>query len=562
MSNSMTGGRFIAEALLSHGVTHVFFMDAILRRALVEMEKIGIRRILAHSEKGAAYMADGYARVARRPAVCMAQSVGAANLAAGLQDAFLGDSPVIALTGRQPAVLQYRNAYQEVSHEPLFASVTKTSTRVDLPEQLPQLLRQAFRDATTGRPGPVHLDIAGHTGDVIGSARLPDGLPTGGDPFGHIPAYRAAPSSELLQQAVRMIESASRPVFVADMGVSTSNAEMALARLAEKTSVPVVGSLDAKAVLLEKHPLNAGIVGTYSRTCANQVVSQADLVVFVGSRVGDQVTNNWTLPAASAHVIQIDTDAAELGRNYPLTVGLPGDPRATLDAMLPLCAAADRSEWNRHVQALVEGWRLQVAAEREEDSTPIRPERLCKALSDCLPPDAILISDTGYSSQWSGTLVYLDSPQQRYLRAAGSLGWAFPASIGAKCAAPEQPVICFCGDGAFMYHLPELETARRYDIPVVVVVNNNSCLAQGARAIDEAYRDQPGNPGEIHNFRSTNFADIASAMGCLGIRVERIEDFGAAMEQALRSKVPAVIDVVTDPEALAPLPWTPSKAEA
>lgn len=562
MSNSMTGGRFIAEALQSHGVTHVFFMDAILRRALVEMEKIGIRRILAHSEKGAAYMADGYARVARRPAVCMAQSVGAANLAAGLQDAFLGDSPVIALTGRQPAALQYRNAYQEVPHQPLFASVTKTSTRVELPEQLPQLLRQAFRDATTGRPGPVHLDIAGHTGDVIGSAPLPEGLPTGGEPFDRIPAYRAAPSSELLERAVRVIESASRPVFVADMGVSTSNAEMALASLAEKTGIPVVGSLDAKAVLLERHPLNAGIVGTYSRTCANQVVSQADLVVFVGSRVGDQITNNWTLPAASALVIQIDIDAAELGRNYPSTLGLPGDPRATLDALLPLCVAADRSEWNQQVRALVEAWRLQVAAQWEENSTPIRPERLCKALSDFLPQDAILISDTGYSSQWSGTLVYLGSPQQRYLRAAGSLGWAFPASIGAKCAAPDQPVICFCGDGAFMYHLPELETARRYGIPVVVVVNNNSCLAQGARAIDEAYRGQSGNPGEIHNFRPTNFAAIASAMDCLGIRVERIEDFGAAMEQALRSKVPTVIDVVTDPEALAPLPWTPSNAAA
>ena len=209
------------------------------------------------------------------------------------------------------------------------------------------------------------------------------------------------------------------------------------------------------------------------------------------------------------------------------------------------------------MRSLVEAWRREVAPQRDAASTPVRPERLCKAVSESLPDDAILVSDTGYSSQWSGTLVHLGSPQQRYLRAAGSLGWAFPASIGAKCAAPDQPVVCFAGDGAFMYHLTELETARRYGIPVVVVVNNNSCLAQGARAIDEAYRGQTGNPGEIHNFRPTNFAGIASAMDCLGIRVERIADFGAAMERALRSDVPAVIDVVTDPEALAPLPWTP-----
>lgn len=557
MSNPMTGGRFIAEALQAHGVTHVFFMDAILRRALVEMEKIGIRRILTHSEKGAAYMADGYARVARRPAVCMAQSVGAANLAAGLQDAFLGDSSVIALTGRQPAAMQYRNAYQEVPHEPLFASVTKTRMRVDAAEQLPRLLRQAFRDATTGRPGPVHLDIAGHTGDVIASAQLPGDVSTGGAPYDRVPAFRLLPPNDLLQRAAQMIGSAARPVFVADLGVSTSNAEVALARLAEKTGIPVVGSLDAKTVLMEKHPLNAGIVGTYSRTCANQVVSQADLVVFVGSRVGDQVTNNWTLPASSVPVIQIDTEAAELGRNYPATLGLPGDPRSTLEALLPLCTAADRGDWSRQMRSLVEAWRREVAPQRDAASTPVRPERLCKAVSESLPDDAILVSDTGYSSQWSGTLVHLGSPQQRYLRAAGSLGWAFPASIGAKCAAPDQPVVCFAGDGAFMYHLTELETARRYGIPVVVVVNNNSCLAQGARAIDEAYRGQTGNPGEIHNFRPTNFAGIASAMDCLGIRVERIADFGAAMERALRSDVPAVIDVVTDPEALAPLPWTP-----
>ena len=556
MTNSMTGGRFIAEALRAHGVTHVFFMDAILRRALVEMEKIGIRRILAHSEKGAAYMADGYARVARRPAVCMSQSVGAANLAAGLQDAFLGDAPVIALTGRQPAPMQYRHAYQEVPHEPLFASVTKASLRVDQPEQLPLLLNQAFRYATTGRPGPVHVDIAGHTGDAIAAALLPAELAIGGAPYDRFPAFRLAPPNELLRRAGELIAAARRPVFVADMGVMTSQAEGALARLAEHLSVPVVGSLDAKSVLLEEHPLNAGIVGTYSRSCANRAVAEADLVVFVGSRAGDQVTNNWTLPPPSARVIQINAEAEDLGRNYPAALGVPGDPRTVLESLLVLCPAQRREEWLGRVRALVAGWR-EEAKDRDSDAVPIRPERLCKEIGEFLPDDAILVSDTGYSSQWSGTLVVLRSAGQRYLRAAGSLGWAFPAAIGAKCAAPDKPVVCFAGDGAFMYHLTELETARRYGIPVIVVVNNNSCLAQGARAISEAYKNQPGNPGEIHNFRSTNFAAIAKSMDCNGIRVEHASEYGAAMQRALQSDIPTVIDVVTDPEVLAPLPWGP-----
>ncbi len=557
MTKSMTGGRFIAEALRAHGVTHVFFMDAILRRALVEMEKIGIRRILAHSEKGAAYMADGYARVARRPAVCMSQSVGAANLAAGLQDAFLGDAPVIALTGRQPAPMQYRHAYQEVPHEPLFASVTKASMRVDQPEQLPLLLNQAFRHATTGRPGPVHVDIAGHTGDAIAAALLPAEPAIGGAPYDRFPAFRLAPPNELLQRAGELIAAARRPVFVADMGVMTSQAEGALARLAEHLSVPVVGSLDAKSVLLEEHPLNAGIVGTYSRSCANRTVAEADLVIFVGSRAGDQVTNNWTLPPSSARVIQINAEAEDLGRNYPAALGVPGDPRTVLEALLTLCPAQRREEWVGRVRTLVAAWREEVAKDRDAAAVPIRPERLCREVGEFLPEDAILVSDTGYSSQWSGTLVSLRSAGQRYLRAAGSLGWAFPAAIGAKCAAPDRPVVCFAGDGAFMYHLTELETARRYGIPVIVVVNNNSCLAQGARAIGEAYKGQPGNPGEIHNFRPTNFAAIANAMDCRGIRVEHASEYGSAMKQALRSDIPTVIDVVTDPDVLAPLPWGP-----
>jgi acetolactate synthase-1/2/3 large subunit len=194
LTMSMSGGRFIAETLHGYGVDHVFFMDAILRSALAEMEALDIRRILVHSEKAAAYMADGYARVGRKPAICMAQSVGAANLASGLQDPYLGRSAVIALTGRQPAIAQYRNSYQEVPHGPLFSSVTKMTARVDVPEQLPTLLRQAFREATSGTPRPVHLDIAGHTGEAIGSASRPFSV-IRESAFARVPAYRTAPDS-------------------------------------------------------------------------------------------------------------------------------------------------------------------------------------------------------------------------------------------------------------------------------------------------------------------------------------------------------------------------------
>lgn len=556
MSTPLTGGRIIAEMLQAHGVDHVFFMDAILRRALVEMEKLGIRRVLAHSEIAAAYMADGYARVTGKPAVCMAQSVGAANLAAGLQDACLAQTPIIAMTGRQPAAMQYRNAYQELPHEPMFRSTTKNSMRVDGIEQLPHVLQQAFREAVTGRSGPVHIDIAGHTGDAIAAATL-NGYPQARQHFSALPGFRLPAESRLIEAAVRLIAQAERPVIVADLGVCTSGAQQALRLFAEQASIPVVTSLDAKAVLPESHPLNGGVAGTYSRACANQIVNAADLVIFAGSIIGDHVSHNWTLPRQEVPVIQIDADPAQLGRNYPGALGLPGDPRTVLEQLARACPPADRPAWLDRVQGFVRQWNETAALAGASDSVPIRPERLCAELSAVLPPDAILVSDTGYSSQWTGTYVQLRHEGQRYLRAAGSLGWGFPASLGAKFAAPEATVVCFTGDGGFMYHLPELETALRWGLKTITVVNNNHCLAQGTRSILSAYEGSDGKAEEIYHYRPMNFAAIAQAMGCTGIRVTEPAGFAAAFEQARASELPVVIDVVTDPQALAPLPWTP-----
>jgi len=555
MSANMTGGQYIARALAAHDVKHVFFMDAILRRTLVEMEDVGIARILAHSEKGAAYMADGYARISRKPGVCMCQSVGAANLAAGLQDAFLGQSAVIALTGRQPAPMQYRNAYQEIPHEPLFFPVTKASMRVDVPEQLPLLLRQAFRIATTGTPGPVHLDIAGHTGDVIGAAVCDFPIPSGCE---HVsfPSHRASAEPVRIEKAAALIAQAERPILVADMGLVISAAENDLREFVEHLDIPVVASLDAKAVLPEKHRLNAGVVGTYSRDCANRSVNDSDLVIYAGSKVGDQVSNNWSLPNHNVRVIQIDCDPAEVGRNYPNALGLVGDPLIVLQQLRVACPAKRHEAWVEQVQGYVREWRESYEAVRtRSDGLRIRPELLCTVLGECLPSDAILVTDTGYSSQWTGTLTDLNHEGQRYYRASGSLGWGFPASLGAKLAEPNKPVVCFTGDGGFMYHMPELETALRWKLNTITVINNNGCLAQGARSINAAYEGHVGNRREIFHYLPMDFSKIAQAMGCIGMRVERIEDFPTVFERALAARAPVIIDVITDPEALAPLPW-------
>ena len=557
-SLKISGARFIAETFKGYGVTHVFFVEAILRYALVEMETLGIQRVMTHSEKAAAYMADGYARISHKPGVCMAQSVGAANLASGLQDPYLGLSPVIAITGRALPVSRYRNAYQEVLHYPLFEPVTKYNVCVDVLEQLPYLLRQAFREATSGAPGPVHLDVVGNLGEEIDRA---EGIleVIVEEPFTHYPAYRPEPQVEGIRAAAAMLENAERPVIIAGGGVMASSAGPEITKLAEMLSIPVATSLNGKGTILENHPLSLGVVGSYSRWCANRVVAEADLVLFIGSHTGDQVTNGWKVPRPGTPVIQIDINPSELGRSYPNAVSLMGDGKVTAHKLIgSLHYKTGSSEWVQWVQSIVKEWRDEVEPLRNSDAVPIRPERICKELTEVLPPNAILVSDTGFAGIWTGTMVYLTHPGQSYLRCAGSLGWGFPASLGAKCAAPDRPVISFIGDGGFWYHLSELETALRCGIKTVTVVNNNSCLRQCVEGIDRAYGDRPGKREEMSKFLDVNFAKIAQEIGCFGVRVERPEEISKALKQALESDLPALVDVVTDVTIKAPRSWSPS----
>jgi len=553
----MTGARFIAETFKAYGVTHVFYLDAILRHGLIEMEEFGIERTLAHSEKAAADMADGDARAGRKPGVCMSQSVGAANLAAGLQDAFLARSPVIALTGRRPPMGRYRNAYQEIVHAPLFEPVTKYNVEVETVEQLPHLLRQAFREATTGAPAPVHLDLMEYIADSVErqEAEMEVWVEK---PYTALPPHRTEPEPQAIEEAARLLQAARRPVIVSGGGANISGAGPQLTALAEALAIPVATSLDGKGTIMEDHPLSIGIPGTYSRWCANRVVYEADLVLYIGCRVSDQLTNHWRIPKPGTPIIQIDINPAEPGRNYPNTHAVVGDAKVCLQELLAaLDDAKPANGWVEQAQQLVSEWHAELEERRRSDAAPILVERLCAELTQHLPADAVLVSDTGFSGIWTGTQVFLTHPGQSYLRCAGSLGWGFPAALGVKCAVGDRPVVCFTGDGGFWYHLCELETASRYGINTVTVVNNNSGLIQCAAGVARAYGDRDGDKERYYRFQSVNFARIAEDMGCRGIRVERPEEIGDALDTALAAERPVVVEVVTDPESTAPGPWTP-----
>ncbi|MBV9858818.1 MAG: thiamine pyrophosphate-binding protein, partial [Alphaproteobacteria bacterium] len=552
----MNGAEWLARALAQAGTTHIFFIDAVLRRMLVEAGDFGITRVLVHSEKAAAYMADGYARVAGRPGICMAQSVGAANLASGLQDAYLGRSPMIALTGRKPPSFQHRNAYQEIAHAPLFEAVTKLSTPVAEAADLPRLLRLAWRSAMSGMPRPVHLDFAGLQGEIVELGEIAE-PPVIDSEIRTMPPHRPVADERDIERAARAIVAARRVAIVAGEGAALSQAGPEILAVAEALAAPVATALGGRGVVPTRHPLSAGVVGSYSAPPANRIVHGADLVLFVGCDTGDQTTLNWTVPARDTPVVQIDIDPLEIGRSYANTIGVVGDPKASLAQLLQAIGRPPRDRaFAEEAARLVADWRASVAALVESDRAPITVERLCAEVTRALPDDGILVADTGYSGIWTGTMVELNGTGQSYLRAAGSLGWAFPASLGAKCAAPDRKVICFTGDGGFYYHLAELETARRRGIAVTVVVNNNSGFGQSVTGVRRLYGNRPGNAADLVRFGPTDFTEVARSFGVRGIRVERPGMLASALAEAVGANEPVVLDVVSDIEPRAPEPWT------
>jgi acetolactate synthase I/II/III large subunit len=552
----MTGAEVFADMLKGYGVTAVFMVPAVARRTFAEMERrTEIKRIHTHGEKSAAYMADGYARACGRPGVCMAQVIGALNLAAGLRDAYLAHSPVVAITGGRDPKTKFRKVYQEIDDVPAFEPVTKFNATVDAVERIPDMLRQAFRVAVTGSPGPVHLQFRGNEGQL--DAEEAEMAPLAEDLFAQVPPFRPEPQREHVLAALKRLQDAERPVLVAGGGVRHSGAGAELVALAEKLQIPVATSLNGKDAIPGTHALAVGVVGSYSRESANRVVSQADLVCFVGSETGGMTTHFWAVPKIGVPAIQIDIDPEALGRNYPLQAAVLGDARTVLVHMNEQAdagTAVRRKPWVEQAQAACNEWHAKYRPLLESNAVPMRPERLCAELTRHVPDDAIVVVDTGHAGMWMGGMYDLRSPSQSYMRSAGHLGWAFPAGLGAKCACPDRPVVTFTGDAGFWYHIGEIETAVRWSMNAVTIVNNNGGGNQSKRGFDRVYGGQQTQKArELWTYTQVNFGRVAQDIGALGLRVEKPGEFAPALERALEAGRPVIIDVVTDIDALAPL---------
>jgi acetolactate synthase-1/2/3 large subunit len=462
---------------------------------------------------------------------------------------------VIAMTGGRDAKTKFRKVYQEIDDVPAFEPVTKMNATIDDVSRFPDMIRQAFRVATSGAPGPVHLQFRGNEGQVDLDEAEMDGIVE--TQFAKVPPFRPEPEAAHVKAALDILQKAERPIIVAGGGVRASGAARELVALAEALQIPVATSLNAKDVIPGTNPLSVGVVGSYSRESANLAVNRADLVCFIGTETGGMTTHFWAVPKIGTPAIQIDIEPESLGRNYPLQASVLGDAKAVLVRMLgqiDKTSATKRQAWIKEIATLRSDWAAKYKSLLESDAVPINPARICHELTKNVPDDAIVLVDTGHAGMWMGGLYDVRVPTQSYIRSAGHLGWAFCAGIGAKAACPDRPVIVFTGDAGFWYHIGEIETAVRWKLNSITVVNNNGGGNQSKRGFDRVYADQPDNnrSRELWTYNQVNFARIAEDMGALGIRVEKAEDIAPALKQALAANRPVVIDIATDIEALAP----------
>jgi acetolactate synthase-1/2/3 large subunit len=547
----MTGAGAVAKTMKNHGVDYLFHVSGGMARLFVEIENAGIELVLARSEKAAAYMADGYARLSYKPGVCYGQAgPGAINLAAGISEAYWTCTPLIALTGSTSLSHLYKFQYQEIDEMPLFEPMTKWNVEIFQTDRAGEIIRDAFLMATSGSPGPVHVNL--HYDVANAEADLPE--PCGDITYSKYPAKRFRPDPDDVIAVAKVLADAKRPVIIAGGGVVISQAWDEVIQLAERLSIPVATTLDGRGVIPDSHPLSLGVVGRYSKSISNDILAEADIAFFIGSRAGGMATDNWNVPDSKAKILQLDLEAEHLGRNYENAASLVCDAKlglqdliATLENMID--KPDPRGMYLKEIKEMRENWEKIASSLMDSDAVPIKPHRVIKEIRKALGEKDILVADTGQMGAWTGVLYPVITPGRTYIRAAGTLGWSLPAAIGAKFAAKERKVLNVIGDGGIAYHIAELETALRYNKPFVSVVFNNITLGMLHYSFAWSY-DRKGLKSS--DFIDVDYGKVARAFGCYGMRVERPGELSEAIEEAFRSEKPAVIDVMIDRYELSP----------
>jgi acetolactate synthase-1/2/3 large subunit len=504
-----------------------------------------IRHILVRHEQGAGHMAEGYAHATGRPGVAMVTSGPAAtNIVTPLCDAYMDSIPLVVVTGQVPLTAIGSDAFQECDTTGITMPVTKHNWLIQRAEDIPTVVREAFHVATTGRPGPVLVDIPKDVANQTMDWYWPDGV--------DLPGFKAPapPDPELAREAARLILAAERPVIYAGGGILKARAAEALRELVELTGIHVVTTLMARGAFPDDHPLCLGMPGMHGNYTAVTSMQRADLLIALGSRFDDRVTGRVGSFAPGAKIIHVDIDPAELGKVRRPDVGIAADCRLAIEAitaavreLIPHSDSLDRAEWH----ATLAGWQAQHPLQYDqEDDGPLKPQFCIESLRDNTPDDTIVVSGVGQHQMWSSQYWKFRYPYT-WINSGGlgTMGFAVPAAIGAKVGKPDRMVWAIDGDGCFQMTAQELVTATAERIPIKVAILNNAYLGMVRQWQELFYKERYS---EV--YLSPDLPDYvkwAEAMGCVGLRVESPEEVVPTIEKANEiDDRPVVIDFRVD----------------
>lgn len=550
----MNGAELLVRALRAHGVEHIFGLPGDTGMAFYDAlyHEPAITHVMTRDERSASFMADAYARVSRRVGVTEGPSGGGATyIVPGVAEAHGSAVPVLCLTSDTPVSQEHRGVLTELDQVSLFRPVTKWSERVNTPGGMEDAVYRALRLAASDRPGAVHLSLPA---DVLEGLAPPDGRSGGGVATDVVPGSRPRADALEVERAARLIEAAERPVVVAGGGVHASGAWKQLTDFAEITGIPVGTSINGKGAIAETSPMSIGVVGgNGARPYANAWISEADLLIFIGTRTDSTTTSGWTLPrrAAAPKTVHIDLSSKEIGNTYPSEAFLLGDAAATLHDLLAAIEHPERiRSRNTHrlerLAAERDAYVERVLAAATNDAMPMKPQRLFAELRALLDDDTVIVADPGTPTPYLAAQYPLAKAGRWTLipRAHGGLGYALPAVVGAHYGAAGKRVVGVMGDGSFGMSVGELETISRLNLPIVLIQCSNGAFGW----IKELQHLYHGRRYYSVDFSSVDYAAIARGFGLDATDVTDPAELRRTLQEAFTSGKPTFVNVATEPQ--------------
>ena len=539
----MIGAKALMTAMEKEGVKEVFGLPGGANLPMYdEFARCDIRHILARHEQSASHMADGYGRVSRKPGVCFATSgPGATNILTGIATAQADSSPMIAVTGQVPVNMIGKDAFQESDIIGMTNPVVKYAYQPRNAAEIPEVVKKGFYIAETGRPGPVLIDIPKDVQQNEAEMHFPEEF--------KIQGYHpwTDPDIVAVEKAIDMLLHAQKPIILAGGGTIISSAFAELQSIAETLMLPVVTTFKGKGAFPENHPLSLGPIGMHGRAEANKMMTEADCVLAIGTRFSDRSVGTFEEFERGLKIIHMDVDPAEIGKNQTAQLAVIGDVRVNLRIMVKLLLQkaikkTEETPWIKHVKETRAYWKENLKLHPGE----MGAAKILRKLRELLPKESIVTTEVGQHQMWASLFYDVIQPGTFFSSTGlGTMGWGFPAAIGAKVAKPDVPVVDIAGDGSFAMTENSLATAVLEDIPVIVFVLNNSILGMVAQWQRTFYdRRMIG----VQQQSNPDYVKLAESYGAQGLRAQSMDELDKAIKTALSSDVATVIDIPIDPE--------------